>query len=208
MKDFWSERDYKFELLKSVKFDSGVNSNVSKSNVISNGLAQSFIEPLEATSIMITCVTVRSFVNLYKKQLLWNNKKSEAHNRIMHKFIEHIKCFVHMHYRLSERTDTSYWREVGNDPVAVQELCDYIKVLEASTFLERFLDKGETFFNRFNWVSLLLGFNKKYLNELHDISDDDIENYLHYTKMIIENYKHIIRNNLTIKEKLDNIHGK
>ena len=103
-----------------------------------------------------------------------------------------------MHYRLSERTDTPYWREVGNDPIAVQELCDYIKVLETSTFL----NKGETLLNQFNWVSLLLGYNKKYLNKLPDISDEDIENYLHYTKMIIENYKHTTRNNLTIKERL------
>ena len=198
IKDFWTKRGHKFEPLKSVQFDNGINSNVSKSNVISNGLAQSFIEPLEATSIMVTCVTVRSFVNLYKKQLLWNSKKTKVHNRIIQKFIDHTRRFVHMHYRLSERTDTPYWREVGNDPIAVQELCDYIKVLETSTFL----NKGETLLNQFNWVSLLLGYNKKYLNKLPDISDEDIENYLHYTKMIIENYKHTTRNNLTIKERL------
>ena len=106
-----------------------------------------------------------------------------------------------MHYRLSERQDTPYWREVANDPTALQELCDYIDVL-ANT---KWLSKGETLLNQWNWTSLLLGYEKPYVNPTKDITDEQMENYLHYTKLLIENYKHLLRNNYSIKDALDYI---
>ena len=45
---------------------------VAVDNCISNGLAQSFIEPMEATSLMLTCVTVINFVDQYKKKKKWS----------------------------------------------------------------------------------------------------------------------------------------
>ena len=44
------------------RFQSGQMKDLAIKNVISNGLAQSFIEPLEATSIMIAIFTVEFFV--------------------------------------------------------------------------------------------------------------------------------------------------
>ena len=44
---------------KVCQFNSGSLDSIAVKNVISNGLGQSFIEPLEATSIMVICVTVK-----------------------------------------------------------------------------------------------------------------------------------------------------
>ena len=202
IENFWANKGYKFERFKSTKFDAGRQNNVSIGNVISNGLSQSFIEPLEATSIMVTCVTAKSLEEIYNKKKIWNTKQTEIHNKVMTKFIDHTKKFVHFHYRLSERDDTPYWREVANDSTAVQEICDYIDVLSKG----QWLSKGETLLNQWNWSSLLLGFDKPYVNKLPDITDDQLENYEHYTKILIENYKHIVRNNIKIKDYLENIH--
>lgn len=198
---FWADAGYKFDLFKSVEFNAGRQENVSIKNVIANGLAQSFIEPLEATSVMVTCVTAKSFAEIYNKQNTWSEKQTQIHNKVMQKFIDHTKRFVHFHYRLSERDDTPYWREVANDPTAVQEMCDYIDVLAKG----HWLSKGETLLNQWNWTSLLLGFDKPYVNQLPDIDQDEIENYHHYTDLLIQNYKHIVRNNISIREFLDRV---
>jgi tryptophan halogenase len=199
--DFWRERGYKFVKRKQVAFDAGRLNNVTFKNVISNGLAQSFIEPLEATSLMITCVTVRSFSDLYNKHKIWSAKTSSIHDRIMKRFIDHTKKFVLYHYRLSERIDTPYWRSVGNDPTAVQEVSDYIDILASS----KWVGKGDTLLNQWNWVSMLLGFNKKYTNKLK--SDVDIDDYLLYNKTLIYHYQSLVGQNIPILDLLNKINN-
>lgn len=203
--DFWARRGLKWEYFKSVKFNAGRLSEPSVKNVISNGLAQSFIEPLEATSVMITCVTAKSLsevINKHKDEK-WNDKHAQIHSRIMKQFIDHTKRFVHFHYKLSERNDSPYWREVANKPNAVQELCDYIDILSQG----KWLSKGETLLNQWNWTSLLLGFEKSYVNQLPKIEQSRIEEYLHYTDLLIKNYEFVVGRNISIKDYLNIIHG-
>jgi len=202
--DFWKERGRDFQPIKQISFNAGIQKNVSVGNVISTGLSQSFIEPLEATSIMVTCVTVKSFVDVYNKNKQWTSKNTQVHDKVMKRFINHTKKFVHFHYKLSERDDTPYWRDVANDPNAVKDVCDYIDVLADG----QWLSKGETLLNQWNWLSMLLGYDKKYINDLPEISEEHLENYKHYTDLLIQNYKHIVRNNLTIQEYLDHINQK
>ena len=42
---------------------------------------------------------------------------------------------------------------------------------------DRWCEQGETKFNRFNLISMLLGYEKTYSNTLEDISAEDIEDY-------------------------------
>ena len=127
----------------------------------------------------------------------------KVHNRVMRKFIEHTRRFVYMHYALSERDDTQYWRDVANKPSAVQDVCDYIDILSTGTWV----NKGETLLNQWNWTSMLLGYDKQYTNELPDITSEQMENYQHYTDLLIQNYKHISRNNITMSDYLDQINA-
>lgn len=202
--EFWKKRGLKWEHFKSVKFDAGRLEEPSIKNVISNGLSQSFIEPLEATSVMITCVTAKSLSEIINKHNAepWTEKHAETHSRIMKQFIDHTKRFVHFHYKLSERNDTPYWLEVANKPNAVKDLCDYIDVLAKG----KWLSKGETLLNQWNWTSLLLGFEKQYINDLPVIDESRIEEYLHYTDLLIKNYEFVLRKNISIKEWLNMIH--
>jgi hypothetical protein len=201
--DYWRCRGYDCNLMKQIKFTAGVNSRVSAGNVISNGLAQSFIEPLEATSVMITCATVKNFVELYNRHKFDINKTTRIHDRVMRKFIEHTKRFVRMHYALSDRCDTQYWRIMGRGKDAVSDTCDYIDILSRGTWV----NKGETLLNQWNWTSMLLGYNKRYINDLPEISNQQIDNYHHYTKLLIDNYKHMLRSNMPIGDYLDLINN-
>jgi tryptophan halogenase len=203
--EFWASKGHKWEHFKSVKFDAGRLTEPSVKNVISNGLSQSFIEPLEATSIMVTCVTVKSLSEVINKHYTeaWTEKHAQIHSRVMKQFIDHTKKFVHFHYKLSERDDTPYWREVANHPNAVQELSDYIDVLSNG----KWLSKGETLLNQWNWTSMMLGFGKQYVNQLPEIDNSRIDEYLHYSDLLIKNYEFVVGKNISIKEWLDIIHG-
>lgn len=194
--DFWSKRGHNFEYLKSVKFQAGRHAHTSIKNIICNGLSQSFIEPLEATSIMIICTTIKCFVDMYKKRGMWDHRRSRAHCSIMNKFIDHTKQFVLYHYKLTKRRDTQYWRDVQGDPDDVKYVCNYIDNLARV----KWVNKGQTLLNQWNWTSMLLGYEHEFINGLKDISVENLSNYEYYINMMEDHYKHILRNNLTTKE--------
>ncbi|OUX06148.1 MAG: hypothetical protein CBE00_08375 [Planctomycetaceae bacterium TMED240] len=200
---FYADQGIKYMPVRRIKFDAGRCNEVAVKNVIANGLSQSFIEPLEATSLMITCSTARSFEELYNKNHTWNASKSKALSRFMHRIIDHNKRFVYYHYILSERQDSEYWRNISQGHDAVQEVCDYADSFKS----DRWCEQGETKFNRFNLISMILGFEKTYCNELEDISAEDIEDYEFFKGMSKKHYEHLIRNNLTVDEYIDKING-
>jgi tryptophan halogenase len=201
---FWANRGQVWNPIKQVKFITGRQENPSIKNVISNGLAQSFLEPLEATSVMLTCSTVTTFVDIFKRNLdrPWGQHDTEVHNRTIKQFTDHTKRFVYYHYALSERDDSEYWKHVGNKPGAVEEVSDYLTHLMKG----RWAHKGESLLNQFNWGSMLLGFEKNYTGELPYISPDQINEYVEYTELLIANYKSLTKNNYTVQEFLESLH--
>ena len=96
--------------IKSSKFISGSLDNIAVKNVISNGLGQSFIEPLEATAIMISCVTIRNASKLINKHKGWSSKSSIILSKVMADFLDETMEYVLGHYTLTNRKDTEYWR--------------------------------------------------------------------------------------------------
>jgi len=200
LKNIWKKKGYNWEPFKSIKFNAGRLAEMSCKNIISNGLGQSFIEPLEATSIMVTCVTAMLFSKIYNKHKRWDNKMSIAHNKIMIKFLENTKDFVKYHYLLTERRDNDYWMQFQNN-TAVQEVCNKID----EQFKINWTSKGQTLLNQWNWASMLVGYNKLYINTLPRLHQDQIAEYKHYTKLLVANYKFLNKNNLTIKQALSNL---
>jgi tryptophan 6-halogenase len=196
MKDYWTSRGHKWEPVKQLKFTGGRLKDIAVKNVISNGLGQSFLEPLEATSVMITCITAIEFANQYNKHKTWNEKSSLVLNKVITNLLEHTKDFVRYHYELTDRTDTEYWRSVRRS-TAVQEVSDIIDIRV----------KKESLLNGFNWASMLVGYDKQYTNKLPELTSTQLDNYIHYTNMLKQHYEYLVKNNLTIKQRLEQING-
>ena len=199
---FWKDRGHVWKHAKTIKFEGGRSRHLSIKNVVANGLSQSFIEPLEATSIMITSWTVIRLVEVIQRYNNdWNEKSSRLLNSIMTKFMDNTKQFVKYHYQLSDRTE-DYWMQYKNEN-AVSEVNDVI----SNSLTGPWPLRGETLINKFNWISMLIGYDKPFDNKLRNITDEQLENYLHFSKISQENYKFITRNNLSNEEILRKIHS-
>lgn len=197
----WANQGYEWNPLKSVKFTSGRLKEIAVDNVVSNGLGQSFIEPLEATGIMVTCVTVRNVATLLNKHNSWTTKSSKVLSTVMERFLEETKEFVLGHYTLSERTDTDYWRAYHNT-----DTLEYMARMIESKLEKEWVSCGETNYNGYNWASMLVGYDKPYLGKLPTIEQWQMENYEHYTKQLIQNYRYLYSKNIPIEERLKQIH--
>ena len=85
-------------------------------NCIALGLASSFLEPLEATSIHGTIVQI-----LWLAAWLSDPKGRERYNAAVAAQVDDYRDFIRLHY-VSERRDTPFWRDVAaSHPAAVTD---------------------------------------------------------------------------------------
>ena len=119
----------------------------------------------------------------------------------MSSFLDDTMLFVEGHYTLSDRDDTEYWRSYNKTNIIERMSAHVEKKLE-----KEWVHHGETNLNGYNWASMLVGYNKPFVGNIPTITDDEIENYKFYTRQLIENYEWIYKNNMTIKQRLEQIH--
>ena len=78
-------------------------------NCLAVGLAQGFIEPLEATALLFIQKTAASFVEFLEK----GDLGEEAHDRfnaLVNVHFEGTRDYIVTHYKTNTREDTEYWR--------------------------------------------------------------------------------------------------
>ena len=202
MIEHWKLKGHDWKPKRSVKFNSGSLDNVAVKNVISNGLGQSFIEPLEATSIMVICVTVKNISKLINKNKKWGEWESNIFSKVMKKFLNETMEYVLGHYTLSNRSDTDYWRAYDKTD-AVKITSNMIK----SKLNNGWVHHGETNLNLYNWASMLVGYDKPYINQLPKLTQNQIKEYEFFTKQLVENYRYHYQNNMTVKDRLEFINS-
>jgi len=202
LRQHWAQQGLEWNPLRSVKFVSGRLENIAVANVVSNGLGQSFIEPLEATSIMVTCVTIIETSKLFNKHMGWDEKSSKILSKVIGKFLDEIKEFVLGHYTLSDRRDTEYWQAYNNPNTS-----EHISQIIEKKLQKEWAYQDTSSFNGYNWASMLIGYNKPYFGKLPKIENWQMDNYEFYTKQLVENYRYLYRKNLSAKKRLEQIHG-
>lgn len=80
-------------------------------NCVALGLAQGFVEPLEATSILLTDFSAELLARNFPR--LQQDIESLANycNKVVSYTWERIIDFVQLHYYLSDRNDSDFWRD-------------------------------------------------------------------------------------------------
>lgn len=109
---------------KSIRFDPGHRSQFWHNNCVAIGLSAGFIEPLEASALVLV---ERSAQFLVEQMPQTRAQMTVVAKRFNHRFSEHwanIIAFLKLHYVLSERTDSDYWyahRHPDTIPEPLQE---------------------------------------------------------------------------------------
>ena len=99
-----------------IKIDSGRVNKAWIGNCLALGLASSFLEPLEATSIHGTIVQMMVFLS---QHLTCTSNDAEKYNAFAALQLDDFKNFINAHY-VSERADTPFWRDVAVEFISVQ----------------------------------------------------------------------------------------
>ncbi|MBD3729609.1 MAG: tryptophan 7-halogenase [Sphingomonadales bacterium] len=98
-------------------------------NCLAAGLAQGFIEPLEATALHIVINTALDFAQAYEAGG-FGPQHREAFNTAIAERYDGIRDYIVAHYRLSQRSDSPYWRDCR----ANQQLPETLKAMMTAWF--------------------------------------------------------------------------
>lgn len=120
---------HEIEPIKFIQYDSGRVEEFWKGNVLTIGLASSFLEPLEATSIHATILQLFTFCQEYLAKDLettLNPASIKIYNKKTAKMYEYYKDFTVLHYQ-GGREDTEFWRYIKNEKVVTEPVADYLE---------------------------------------------------------------------------------
>ena len=93
-----------------IKFKTGRRLKQWHKNVVSVGLASGFLEPLESTSIHLIQSAVTRLIKLFPHNGISEALVTEFNKQSVIE-IEHIRDFIILHYKLTEREDSVFWRQ-------------------------------------------------------------------------------------------------
>jgi tryptophan 6-halogenase len=123
-------------------------------NCLAVGLAQGFLEPLEATALHIVLATVGSFLDA------WEKDERDAFNAAIARRYEGIRDYLVCHYRTAQRRDTDYWR----DATSLDALSDSFKGVITAWFTGADLEQEVVrqgiagFYPAMSWHCMLAGY--------------------------------------------------
>jgi tryptophan halogenase len=80
-------------------------------NCVALGLAQGFVEPLEATSILVTDFSANLLSRNFPRRRDDANALRRGYNEAITTTWERVIDFVQLHYHLSDRADSPFWLE-------------------------------------------------------------------------------------------------
>ncbi|MCQ8886054.1 tryptophan 7-halogenase [Pseudoalteromonas agarivorans] len=93
-----------------IKFKTGRRLKQWHKNVVSVGLASGFLEPLESTSIHLIQSAVTRLIKLFPHNGISEALVTEFNKQSVIE-IEHIRDFIILHYTLTAREDSPFWRQ-------------------------------------------------------------------------------------------------
>ena len=123
--EFISDDDAKEEFInfvgeevetRTVNIKSGIHKKGWCKNVVSIGLSYGFLEPLESTGLATTQEAIKKLINILSNRDCYINYfDRERYNKTIDSQIRRMKNFTEIHYAMSDREDTPYWKHVTND---------------------------------------------------------------------------------------------
>jgi tryptophan halogenase len=122
-----------------VRFRSGRYQRSWVGNVMAIGNAYGFVEPLEATSLMLICAQATTFVD-FVQFVGPTGSMRDLFNKTQSTSWDEVRDFLTLHFKVNSRLDNPYWRRCRNeaDSAGLADIIDF------------YHENGPTGFNRYN----------------------------------------------------------
>ncbi|RYY27111.1 MAG: tryptophan 7-halogenase [Sphingomonadales bacterium] len=94
---------------RPIRFKAGRRRKAWDKNCVAFGLSSGFVEPLESTSIHLFMIGVTRLIQLFPFGGC-NDAVTNRYNDLAQSELERIRDFIVLHYKLTERDDSAFWK--------------------------------------------------------------------------------------------------
>jgi tryptophan 6-halogenase len=162
---------------KEFKFDPGRLEKAWHKNCYAVGLSQSFVEPLEATSIGSSIQQMFCFISYFPSY------DYETCNEDVNEMFDNIVDYVQAHY-LTKREDTLFWKEIKYNLNLTPRLKSYLKMWKNRLPITTDIKSSWGLFHTANYIPILHGLGwfdvdkikEQYEKYYRGVIEYDIEN--------------------------------
>ncbi len=161
---------------KLIRFQTGARRKQWEKNCVALGLSSGFMEPLESTSIHLIQRSVMRFLRMMPFNEISQADVSEFNEQTFED-MDKIRDFLIMHYCVTERRDSEFWRYCAtmDIPGSVQQKIDLFRETA------RVFRKNEELFAENSWLQCMMGqgiMPKAYHPIADKMSDKELEYFL------------------------------
>lgn len=167
-----------------IPFATGRRRAIWKQNCLAVGLSAGFIEPLESTAIHLIARGMDFFLRFFPDRDCAPSLIRE-YNRRMNLDFEEVRDFIVLHYCLSQRRDTAFWRWCGSMDLP-ESLRDKIELFQAHGLVREGVDE---LFRNSSWQSVFEGMGvrpNKYCPRVNHLDGDHLRTSLDRTRTAID----------------------
>jgi tryptophan halogenase len=160
-----------------IPFRAGQRRRHWNKNCVAVGLSSGFIEPLESTSIHLIQRSVTRLMQIFPYAGIREAEINEF-NTQMDFEIQNIRDFIVLHYHVTNREDTRFWRHCRNMkiPESLQHRIDLFKETG------RVFKVPHELFGENSWIQVMLGqglMPEQYHPIVDEMTDEELRHFLH-----------------------------
>ncbi|MCQ8877097.1 tryptophan 7-halogenase [Pseudoalteromonas shioyasakiensis] len=135
-----------------IRFKTGRRRKQWHKNVVAIGLSSGFLEPLESTSIHLIQTAAIRLIKLFPHNGIDANLV-DTFNQQSQTELERIRDFIILHYKLTERTDSAFWRQCKQ--MSIPDTLQ--KKIDLFTVTGKIIREDDELFAEVAWQQVMIG---------------------------------------------------
>jgi len=173
----------------NIKIKHGKHERGWVNNVVAVGLSYAFLEPLESTGLMTTHECVQFLSDALTRRDGYVSKiDRDVYNHASDTMVDKLKNFIAIHYNLTQRDDTQYWRDCAEkihvQPEVIKDVYsgydDYVRLIDAMGVRDsEGISDGQLYISQGMGIPFLSKgvYNERLTPEIEDIVNDTHKSY-------------------------------
>lgn len=182
--------------IKRIKMKVGHVSQPWCKNVLAVGLAQGFIEPLEATALHLVMDSLTTFLHSFRHMSFEQTDIDHYNHQIISRY-NGIRDYIVCHYKVNNRTDSQYWIDCASNTHISENLSAVLLAWRAGQDITPILEQRNMnkYYSAISWYCLLAGYDyydKKATGVSTDQTFERLQKYLQATSQQFQSHKDLI----------------